>query len=169
MKMTHPRSAFGASPSRGRHQWPGKAGSTVARALLLPFAVVSVSAFAQASPAGLWRSIDDKTGEAKAEIRIVDNGGVLTGRIEKTLRKDAKPTCEECKDERKGQAINGLEIIRGARKAEGQDVWEQGKILDPENGREYTLRLAPLEGGQKLQVRGYLGPFFRTQTWVRVQ
>src|SRR6185369_851880 len=30
--MTHPRSAFGASPSRGRHQRPGKAGSAVARA-----------------------------------------------------------------------------------------------------------------------------------------
>jgi hypothetical protein len=28
--MTHPRSAFGASPSRGRHQRPGKAGSAVA-------------------------------------------------------------------------------------------------------------------------------------------
>ena len=31
---THPRSAFGASPSRGRHQRPGKAGSAVARALV---------------------------------------------------------------------------------------------------------------------------------------
>ena len=132
-------------------------------------ALAASAAFAQMSPVGLWRSIDDKTGEAKAEIRITDNGGVLTGRIEKTLRKDAKPTCEECRDERKGQAIQGLEIIRGARKAEGQDVWEQGKILDPENGKEYTLRLSPVEGGQKLQVRGYLGPFYRTQTWVRVQ
>ena len=26
---------------------------------------------AQMSPAGLWRNVDDKTGEAKAEIRIV--------------------------------------------------------------------------------------------------
>jgi uncharacterized protein (DUF2147 family) len=126
-------------------------------------------AMAQATPVGLWRSVDDKTGEAKAEIRITDSGGVLTGRIEKTLKKDAKPTCEECKDERKGQAINGLEIIRGAKKAEAQEVWEHGKILDPENGKEYTLRLAPIEGGQKLQVRGYIGPFYRTQTWVRVQ
>ncbi len=33
--MTHPRSAFGASPSRGRHQRPGKAGSAVARALIV--------------------------------------------------------------------------------------------------------------------------------------
>ena len=132
-------------------------------------AAISATAMAQSTPVGLWRNVDDKTGEAKAEIRIVDQGGVLSGRIEKALRKDARPTCEECKDERKGQAIQGLEIIRGARKAEGQDVWEQGKILDPENGKEYTLRLAPIDGGQKLQVRGYVGPFFRTQTWVRVQ
>ena len=137
--------------------------------LTFVLAMAAGGAFAQASPVGLWRSVDDKTGEAKAEIRIVDNAGVLTGRIEKTLRKDAKPTCEECRDERKGQAIQGLEIIRGAKKAEGQDVWEHGKILDPENGKEYTLKLAPMDGGQKLQVRGYIGPFYRTQTWVRVQ
>ena len=139
------------------------------RALLLALALAASSAFAQMSPVGLWRNVDDKTGEPKAEIRIVDNGGVLSGRIEKTLKKDAKPTCEEGKDERKGQPIVGLEIIRNARQAPDEDVWEGGRILDPENGREYTLRLKPIDGGQKLQVRGYIGPFFRTQTWVRVQ
>jgi uncharacterized protein (DUF2147 family) len=129
------------------------------------------TAFAQATPVGTWRSVDDKTGEAKAEIRIVDNAGVLTGRIEKRLVKDAKSdaVCEECKDERKGKPIQGLEIIRGAHKVEGKDVWEGGKILDPENGREYTLRLTPVDGGRKLDVRGSFGPFGRTQTWVRVQ
>jgi uncharacterized protein (DUF2147 family) len=137
--------------------------------LIASIALLAGAVFAQSTPVGLWRNIDDKTGEAKAEIRIVDNAGVLSGRIEKTLKKDAKPTCEECKDERKGQAIQGLEIIRGAKKAQGEDVWVDGKILDPENGKEYKLRLAPIEGGQKLQVRGYIGPFFRTQTWVRVQ
>ena len=30
MRMAHPRSAFGASPSRGRPQRPGKAGSAAA-------------------------------------------------------------------------------------------------------------------------------------------
>ena len=56
-----------------------------------------------------------------------------------------------------------------AKKAEGKDVWEGGKILDPENGKTYTLRLTPIEGGAKLEVRGSIGPFGRTQTWVRVQ
>jgi uncharacterized protein (DUF2147 family) len=133
--------------------------------------VAATSALAQMSPVGVWHTLDDKTGEAKAEIRITDDAGALNGRIEKLLRKEAKPDekCAECRDERKGQPMVGLEIIRGARKAEGKDVWEGGRILDPENGREYGLRLTPVEGGRKLEVRGSFGPFGRTQTWVRAQ
>ena len=136
------------------------------------FVVTSAPSWAQMTPEGLWRNVDDKTGEAKAEIRIQANGaGVLTGTIEKRLTKDAKPedVCKECDDDRKDKPLLGLEIIRGAKKAEGKDVWEGGKILDPENGRNYTLRLTPTEGGKKLEVRGSFGPFGRTQTWTRVQ
>ena len=135
------------------------------------FVAASASALAQTSPVGLWRNVDDKTGEVKAEIRIAENGGALAGRIEKTLKKDAKPdaTCDECEGDRKGKPVTGLEIIRGGKKAEGKDVWEGGKILDPENGKEYRASFTPIDGGKKLEVRGYLGPFWRTQTWTRVQ
>jgi len=136
------------------------------------FVVTCTSSWAQMTPEGLWRNIDDKSGEAKAEIRIQANSaGVLTGALEKRLTKDAKPddVCKECSDDRKDKPLLGLEIIRGAKKAEGKDVWEGGKILDPENGRNYTLRMTPVEGGKKLEVRGSIGPFGRTQTWVRVQ
>ena len=142
------------------------------KALLAAIALAAsaASAMAQMTPVGVWRSVDDKTGEAKAEIRISETGGSLQGRIEKTLRKDAKPdaVCEECTDDRKGKAIAGLEIIRGGKKVEGKDVWEGGKILDPENGKEYRASFTPIEGGKKLEVRGYLGPFWRTQTWNRM-
>ena len=63
----------------------------------------------------------------------------------------------------------GLDIIRGAKKADGKDVWEGGKILDPESGRNYTLRLTPVANGSKLEVRGSVMGIGRTQTWVRVQ
>jgi uncharacterized protein (DUF2147 family) len=131
---------------------------------------ICLPVLAQMSPVGLWRNVDDKTGEAKAEVRIVEAGGALNGKIEKRLLKDAKPedVCDECSDDRKGKPLLGLEIIRGAKKAEGKDVWESGKILDPENGRNYTLRLTPIEGGKKLEVRGSIGPFGRTQTWTRI-
>lgn len=136
-------------------------------ALLLSGATV---ALAQATPVGTWHTIDDKTREVKSEIQIVDNGGTLNGKVTKLLRKDAKQdaVCDECTDDRKGKPMLGLEIIRGAKKAEGKDIWEDGKILDPENGKNYSLRLTPIEGGKKLEVRGSIGPFGRTQTWVRV-
>mgnify|MGYP001171541968 CR=1 FL=1 len=134
---------------------------------------VAGNSFAQMTPVGTWHSIDDKTGEAKAEIQIVDKDGALSGRVVKSLRNDpnAKKTCEDCKDDRKGQAIIGMEIIRGVKPdTSDENLWASGgKILDPENGKEYTVKMVPLEGGKKLQVRGYIGPFYRTQVWLRAQ
>lgn len=126
---------------------------------------------AQMTPVGQWHTIDDKTGEVKSQIAIAESSGALSGRIEKLLRKgaDQAAKCTECTDDRKDKPMVGLEIIRGAKKAEGKDVWEDGKILDPENGKSYTLRLTPVEGGKKLDVRGSVFGIGRTQTWVRVQ
>lgn len=142
--------------------------SLIASVLLLAGAWVHA---ADATPVGTWRTIDDKTKEAKSEVVISDRGGVLTGRISRFLRKDADASmvCSECTDDRKGRRVLGLEIIRGARKAGDKNEWEGGKILDPESGKVYTLRLMPGEDGRTLRVRGYIGPFYRTQTWVRVQ
>lgn len=127
--------------------------------LIAAAAFAAATAFAQSSPVGLWRNVDDKTGEVRAEVRIVETPEGVRGRIERVLAKDAKPdaVCDKCEDDRRNQPIKGLEIIRGE------------KILDPENGNEYRLRLTPIDGGSRLQVRGYLGPFYRTQTWVRAQ
>ncbi|MDR0260327.1 MAG: DUF2147 domain-containing protein [Comamonas sp.] len=126
---------------------------------------------ADMSPVGLWRTFDEKSGEPKSEVRISDSGGVLSGKVEKLLRKGADPqaVCDRCTDDRKGQPLVGLEIIRGAKQAQGKAVWEDGKILDPENGSTYSLKLTPADNGNKLDVRGSIGPFGRTQTWSRVE
>jgi LPS-assembly lipoprotein len=42
--MAAPRSAFGASPSRGGHQWPGKAGSAVTHVLVVLCVALGLSA-----------------------------------------------------------------------------------------------------------------------------
>ena len=133
--------------------------------------LVFAAAQAQMTPVGSWHSMDEKTGELKSLIVIAEKGGALNGHIEKLLRKEAdqKGVCKECNDDRKDKPMLGLEIIRGAKQVEGKDVWEGGKILDPENGKEYTLRMTPIEGGKKLEVRGSIAFFGRTQTWVRAQ
>lgn len=133
----------------------------------------TLSAVAQMTPVGLWKTISDKDGLVTSEVRIVENAGVLSGKVERILHPDAKPDdkCNLCKDERKDQLQLGMEIIRAAKKAEGKDVWEDGNILDPENGSVYRLKMTPVDGGKKLEIRGYIGaPIFgRTQTWFRVQ
>ncbi len=134
-------------------------------------ALSSTAALAQMTPVGVWNTVDDKTKEVKSEIVITENAGVISGKISKLLRKDAKQdeVCHECTDDRKDKPLLGLEIIRGAKKADGKDVWEDGKILDPENGKTYTLRLTPIDAGAKLEVRGSIAFFGRTQTWVRAK
>ena len=98
--------------------------------------------------------MDDKTGEAKAEIRIRDTGaGGLLGCWKAPVQgRQTGRMCKECTDDRKDKPVLGLEIIR-AQEGRRRDVWEGGKILDPENGRNYTLRLTPIEGGKKLEVQ----------------
>jgi uncharacterized protein (DUF2147 family) len=138
--------------------------------ILLSFAATATGA--QTTPIGLWQSIDDATGKPKAEIRITEDNGVLTGRIVRSLQvksEQGSATCDLCSDDRKGKPMIGLDIIRAAKANSAGTAWEGGQILDPNNGKTYTLRLAPIEQGSKLQVRGYIGPFYRTQVWNRVQ
>jgi uncharacterized protein (DUF2147 family) len=141
-------------------------------ALALSFLFASGLALAQATPAGLWKTIDDKTGKERSLIRISESGGIYTGRIDKRLDPDAKPgdVCDKCTDERKGQPLQGLVLVRNVKaSADDKDVFEGGDITDPENGKVYRVRLKPLDGGKKLEVRGYIGPFYRNQTWIRVE
>ncbi|WP_374365519.1 DUF2147 domain-containing protein [Piscinibacter sp.] len=140
-------------------------------ALLIAAFALHAAALAQATPVGLWKTIDDETKTEKSLVRIVESGGVLGGKIEKLLDPAKQnDVCDKCSDERKGKPIVGLSIIRNA-KQDGEDksVWTGGEILDPNNGKTYRLRLKPLDGGKQLEVRGYVGPFFRNQTWIRVE
>jgi uncharacterized protein (DUF2147 family) len=137
----------------------------------LAFALAAGSAFAQASPAGTWKTIDDNTGKQKGEVTIVDNGGTFSGKVSKILVPgDENKTCTKCTDDRKDQPIKGLTILTGL-KADGNNNWDGGQILDPENGKVYSAKMSLSEDGQKLNVRGFLGISLlgRTQTWIREQ
>lgn len=82
----------------------------------------------------------------------------------------AKTHCDLCKDDRKDQPIIGMEIIRGVKQEGSKPIWGGGgKILDPGKGKIYTVELEPIEGGKKMKMRGYIGPLYRTQIWLRVQ
>jgi len=139
--------------------------------ITLALAAATGSALAQATPVGLWKTIDDETKAEKSLVRITEAGGVLNGRVEKFLdpKTKADAVCEKCTDERAGKPVLGMTIIRGAKADGDRQHWEGGEILDPNNGKVYKLRLKPVDGGKALEVRGYIGPFFRNQQWIRVE
>jgi uncharacterized protein (DUF2147 family) len=137
------------------------------RVLTVFFLVFAGPASAQ-SIVGKWKTIDDNTGEAKSIVEIYEKDGKFYGKVTKIFldpNEDPDPVCDECDkdDPRYKKKIIGMEIIRGLKKDD--DEFSGGDILDPENGKVYRCRLWVEKGD--LMVRGYWGPFFRTQTWKR--
>ena len=125
------------------------------------------------SVTGKWKSIDDETKKAKSIVEIYEQNGKLYGKILELYREpdeDPDPICDECDedDDRYNQKVVGMEIIRAMEKDD--DEWDDGTILDPENGKVYDCKLWVDEDDPNiLNVRGYIAFFFRTQTWLRYE
>ena len=125
--------------------------------------------FANPTPVGLWKTINEETNEAKSYVRITEQDGVLTGKIEKILNKAKQDAlCTECDGDKKNQPMLGMTIIEDVTYA-GDGSWEDGEIIDPNNGKTYSVRLTPQQNGEKLEVRGYVGFFYRNQYWLKVE
>ncbi|MFC3651113.1 DUF2147 domain-containing protein [Dyella humi] len=140
----------------------------VAACLLLGSAVAWA---ANDTPVGTWRQIDDVTGKPKSIIQITENNGKLEGKVMQVLLSDdgPHPICRKCEGERKDQPVEGMVIMWGVSKDD--DVWDGGKILDPKNGKVYSVKLSLTDSGQKLDVHGYIGISLlgRSQVWERMQ
>ncbi len=132
--------------------------------------LASTAAFAQASPAGTWKTIDDSTGKPRGLVEITEKGGVYSGKVIKSFvdGEVQSKVCDKCTDARKDQPIIGMTILTGLRKT-ADNEWTGGEILDPENGKVYKSKMSLAEEGKKLNVRGFIGISLlgRTQTWER--
>ena len=123
------------------------------------FAPLSI---ANDSPVGLWKTIDDKTNKPRSIVRIVEENGLVEG-------ESPDRVCDKCDPPRKGQKILGMTFMWGLKK-DGNE-FKGGEILDPDNGKIYKCKMKLVDGGKKLDVRGFIGISLigRTQTWLREQ
>ena len=122
------------------------------------------------SPVGLWKTIDDNSGQPKGLVRIREANGRFDGKIEQIFPKpgeDPAPKCDKCDGARKNQPVLGMTILWGLAKQAAD--YQGGEILDPENGKIYRAKMTLLDGGKKLEVRGFIGVslFGRSQIWLR--
>lgn len=132
---------------------------------------LATTAWAQTSPVGFWRTIDDETGQPKSVVQIYEEDGSLYGDVVEILdagedapRNEAgEIICEVCDGARKDQPVEGMNILWDLE--QDGDEWNGGRILDPENGKTYKVKMWLEEGG--LMVRGYIGFSLlgRSQQW----
>ncbi len=117
---------------------------------------------------GKWKTVDDHSGKTRSVVEIYKKGDRCYGKILEIFTdpdEDPDPVCDECStdDPRHMQKMIGMEIIKNLRYDKSDDKYDDGNILDPENGRVYNCKLW-IENG-KLKVRGYIFFLYRTQVW----
>jgi uncharacterized protein (DUF2147 family) len=138
-------------------------------AVLVVSAVAAAPALALDSPVGTWKTVDEKTGKVVSEVELYDQGGKLFGKIVKlTEPNDAqgKPkVCTKCPGADKDKPIVGLVILKDM--SPSGDRYKGGTIMDPDDGKIYKSEVWAEDGA--LKVRGYLGIFYRTQTWQKAR
>ncbi|MCH7314251.1 DUF2147 domain-containing protein [Acinetobacter sp. ANC 3882] len=123
---------------------------------------------------GLWQSIDDKTAAPKGLVEIrKEANGTYTGKIVKITPRAGytpKETCVDCPAPYTNKPIVGLDVVTGLRYSEGLN-YTNGRILDPNTGKIYSMKAKLSANGKRLHLRGYLGisALGRNQIWIRTQ
>lgn len=132
-------------------------------ALFFPGA--SVFAASADSIVGTW-----VTQEGKSHVTISKQGNSYSGKIIwlKEPMRDGKPKVDRfnAKAALRSRPIIGLSILSGF--VFKGDHWENGKIYNPEDGKEYSC-VIKLKNATTLEVRGYfLNPALgKTQIWTK--
>jgi len=124
--------------------------------------------YAQSTPIGVWKTIDDETGEARSHVEIYDENGVLYGKVIKLLQNSEDTVCEKCPGDKKDQPLVDMIIMWDVEAY--KDYWSYGEIMDPENGKIYKCSVW-LQDDNTLKVRGYIGMSIlgRNQFWYRIK
>ena len=117
----------------------------------------------------VWKTIDDQTKQPKAIVKFTEQkNGTLSASIQTVLTPGEETSCTKCEGPYKNKSLKGVTIVHGLKNTGGTS-YDGGSILDPKTGKTYKLKGELVDGGKKLNIRGYIGisALGRNQTWVR--
>jgi len=141
------------------------------KVMLILFAVMMHLQLSAQSCLGYWITIDDESGLKKSIVELYKKDGKMYGKvvyIYKRGKDGPHSLCDECEGYLKNKPVMGMQIVKDLN-WDGSE-WKGGTILDPDNGKVYDAKIwINPENYTKLNVRGYIGPFFRTQTWIKTE
>ncbi|WP_338876478.1 DUF2147 domain-containing protein [Spirosoma sp. SC4-14] len=114
-------------------------------------------------------------GTKKGHVQIYKRGGTYFGKLIWLSEPNDPTTGKPKTDIRNGdpskrtRPLMNLPIMYNF-KYNGGNVWSDGKIYNPEDGKEYNCKMT-LKDPNTLDVRGYMGISLigKTQTWTRIK
>jgi uncharacterized protein (DUF2147 family) len=123
--------------------------------------------YGQSNIVGQWITVDDNTGEERSIVEIYKQNNKYFGKVVRLLKEEFRTKkCDKCKGADYNKPIEGLVIIKNMVLVDGE--LKKGEILDPESGKFYTCKIWS-DSKDKLNVRGYIAFFYRTQTWKKLK
>lgn len=140
--------------------------------IALALGLFATSLFANAADAldgTVWKTIDDKTNQPKALVKFTEQrNGTLNASIQAIFTPGEENSCTKCEGAFKNKSLKGVTIVRGLKNV-GSNNYEGGTILDPKNNKTYKLKGSIKDGGNRLEMRGFIGVSLigRNQNWVR--
>ena len=118
----------------------------------------------------LWKTMDAKTKQPKTIVKFTEfKNGTLNGNIQSILTSGEENACKKCEGPYHNKSLKGLIIVYRLKNVGGQS-YEGWSILDPQSGKTYKLKAEIVDGGKKLNLRGYseVAVLGFNQTWIRV-
>jgi len=118
---------------------------------------------------GKWKTVNEETGQSTSIIEIFKVGEELHGRVVRILKEeDRDRICTKCEGELKDKPIEGMVVMTGLEN--NGDEYSGGTVTDPKTGKVYRCKIwLDEDNPKKLNVRGYISFFYRTQTWLRAE
>jgi uncharacterized protein (DUF2147 family) len=143
-------------------------------ALAIPLMISGLANATSQPIEGHWRTIDDKTGFAKAITEITQEpDGTYSATIKQVIPRPGytpKEFCQNCPAPFTNKPILGLRILWGLKPdPKREQTYIGGSVLDPLNGKIYSAKGRVSTDGRRLSLRAYLGfsMIGRTPIWIR--
>jgi len=111
---------------------------------------------------GRWVTYDPDTKKKDGIVEVFKKDGKFFGKLVWLANADQK---DEKGD---GGPLLGRLLLKGF-SWDDDDDYEDGKIYNPRDGKDYSCKLEVKENGRKLKVRGFVGisMFGKTEYWTR--
>ncbi len=118
---------------------------------------------------GKWKIIKKETGEPRSIVKIYEEDGEVYGKVIRILNEEKRDKlCTKCKGEDKNKKIEGLILMKHFHK--DGDRYVDGKIMNPDDGKVYRSKIwLDEDNPDLLNVRGYVGIFYKTVQWQRAK